>query len=100
MKVRPENPYDIDISNCKNPRLVGLALDYAELGLRVFPLCRKSKVPLIERWPERATCDGPTIVRWCDSWPDANLGIATGGGVFALDVDPQNGGKRSFRKLL
>ena len=46
-----------------------------------------------------ATTDADTISRWWHMWPDANLGIATGGGFAVLDIDPRNGGDESLERL-
>ena len=43
--------------------------------------------------------DADTISRWWHMWPDANLGIATGGGFAVLDIDPRNGGDESLERL-
>jgi hypothetical protein len=88
-----EKPY-------KHPQLVHDALGYAALGLRVIPLGPGRKVPWMERWSERATCDPAQIVHWFEAWPTSNIGIATGRGLIALDVDPRNGGGASFKGLL
>src|SRR4051812_25147209 len=81
------------------PRLVQDALGYAATGLRVIPLHESSKPPRIERWPERGTDDPETIIKWFESWPDSNLGVLTGDGLLALDVDRRNGGMKSFGEL-
>jgi hypothetical protein len=86
--------------------LLDAALDYARRGLRVVPLyspngrgctCRQGtacrdagKHPRLKEWPRLATTDPAQIRAWLRSWPDTNIGIATGAasGVFVLDVDP------------
>src|SRR4051794_37957853 len=78
--------------------LLGDALGYAALGLRVIPLHRGSKLPRIERWQERATGDPATIRRWFRD-PDGNIGLLMGGGLAARDVDPRRGGEQSCREL-
>ncbi len=91
------------------------ALFYAEqLGFRVFPChsiadgdctCGKKKCstpgkhPRTGRGFKDATCN-PAIIRdWWTKWPDANVAIATGDGLVVIDVDPRNGGDRSFVAL-
>src|SRR5690242_20297320 len=75
------------------------ALDYADLGLRVVPL--DGKRPLLKRWTRRASSNPAVVARWFGSeFPNANLGIATGRGLIALDVDPRNGGDSSFQQLV
>jgi energy-coupling factor transporter ATP-binding protein EcfA2 len=48
-----------------------------------------------------ATTDGLTIRHWWAQWPDANVGIVTGGkhGLLVLDVDPRHGGDDSLCEL-
>ncbi len=76
----------------ENPFLQA-ALSYAERGWRVLPVHPRSKKPIMEGWPNRATTD-PKYLRQC--WaknPEANVGILTGvtdiPGVYlaVIDVD-------------
>lgn len=89
-------------------------------GLRVFPLfspvfhedgtascsCGNSqcacigKHPRIGEYPEKATTDVGQIEKWWNFWPDANIGIATGGDsrLFVIDVDGPEG-KESMEHL-
>jgi hypothetical protein len=83
-----------------NNALIEAALEYAGLGLPVIPVYHRSKLPRIERWPERASTDPSQIVGWFRGWPESNVAILTGGGLIALDVDDRNGGKASFKRLI
>jgi len=91
-------------------------LSLAARGWRVVPLhgvlgggacscakggsCRKpGKHPRIERWQEVATADTATVTAWWARWPGANFGVATGGGLLVLDVDPAHGGDGSLDAL-
>jgi DNA polymerase-1 len=80
----------------KGTNFLKYALWYAQLGFRVIPLKERSKEPLIADWPNKATTDEATIREWWDTWPKANIGIATGryrdGYFCVLDFDPRNGG--------
>lgn len=82
--------------------MLDYALQYAARGWRVFPThsniggvctcgrdCGKdnSKHPRIRAWQTHATIDPATIEAWWRKWPDANIGIATGGGLVVLDLD-------------
>jgi len=65
------------------------ALRLASLGYRVFPLAPLSKQPLAgSRGVLDATSDAETIRAWWAEHPDANIGVACGSGLLALDVDP------------
>lgn len=77
--------------------MLDAALAYASLDWRVMP-CR-GKVPLTEHGVHDATTEAETIRAWWTQWPDANIGIACGGGLVVLDVDPRHGGDASLREL-
>jgi hypothetical protein len=46
-----------------------------------------------------ASSDPKLVGGWWSHWPDANVGIACGGGLAVLDVDPRSGGFDSLRAL-
>jgi hypothetical protein len=73
------------------------ALDHALRGWRVFPVA--GKVPRIAAWPTQATTDEAIVRRWWQTWLTADIGIATGGGLLVLDVDPRHGGDASLAEL-
>jgi hypothetical protein len=80
--------------------VLAAALDYAGLGLRVIPLVPGKKVPDRKQWQRHASSD-PRVVRpYFERFPERNIGIATGRGIFVLDVDPRNGGTESFGSLV
>jgi putative DNA primase/helicase len=92
---------------------------YAGLGYRVFALhnpargrdgnlwcsCGKAdcssaaKHPRTHHGVQDATTEEGQIREWWHWWPDANIGIATGNGIFVLDVDNRAGGDSSLRLL-
>ncbi len=92
-----------------NNRLLAAALDYAALGLRVFPIhgindagtctcenadCKNpGKHPRIKDNLQAATTEPGQIKEYWGKWADANIGIATGpdSGIFVLDVDGADG---------
>lgn len=72
------------------------ALHYAEMGLAVFPLACRDKVPAVVGGCKVATTERTTIERWWDKNPQYNIGIATGNKssglvVIDLDVDKNKG---------
>lgn len=78
------------------------ALYYAEvMNWLVFPLKPQSKIPLTQHGFKDATRNTDQIIQWWTQYPDANIAIVTGAqsGLFALDVDPRNGGNEDFDQL-
>ena len=72
-----------------SPCLLEEALRLAGLGYRVFPLVAKSKTPRAgSRGVLDATTNTDAIHAWWTQRPDANIGLACGDGLLALDVDP------------
>ena len=108
---------------------LGAALGYAGMGWRVFPCyaplpkprrvgfgskaviicsCGKSnckfpgncgKHPRTKHGHKDATCDAAVVRDWWARWPDANIGLATGGGLVVVDVDPRHRGDKTLRAL-
>ncbi len=81
------------------PPVLTAALGYAAIGLRVIPLRPRTKVPCFRGWPRLATCDPGVIDRWLRQSPACNLGIVTGGGLIALDLDRDKGGLETLAGL-
>ena len=71
------------------------ALEYAALGLRVFPCLPRDKRPAVAHGFKEATTDADQIRAWWTRWPDANIGIATGDGLlWRMDGKPLGRGPR------
>lgn len=79
------------------PDMLAHALGYASgdtlgMALRVFPLAPGTKVPAIPKAAggagvHDATADRAQVAAWWDRYPGANVGLACGGGLLAVDVD-------------
>jgi putative DNA primase/helicase len=85
--------------------MLAVALAMASRGWRVFPVypptpegtcpcndpnCGSAgKHPAIKQWQDRATTDTDRVTDWWTSWPDHNVGIATGreSNLLVLDID-------------
>lgn len=103
--------------NCKEGNVkLKYALTYAQMDLFVFPLhsvsddgtcpCGKEncehpgKHPRIKNWQNDCSIDPQVIEAWWDTWPNANVGIATGKSkIIVIDIDPRHGGVESFKEL-
>lgn len=71
-----------------------------EYGETAQPCDRPGKHPLgVDSWTKRASIDPAQIDRWANKYPNANIGIVTGGGFFVLDVDGPEG-KAELAKLI
>jgi putative DNA primase/helicase len=59
------------------------------------------KHPRISGGCKAASNDPEVVHHWWSTWPDANIGIATGreAGIFVLDVDEKSGGPASLAEL-
>lgn len=65
---------------------------YGSIGLHVFPLAARSKVPRKgSHGLDDATSDALQIAQWWGTDPTANIGIATGHVVDVLDIDGERG---------
>lgn len=68
------------------------ALNYASLGLYVFPLKPGEKCPAFPGWQEVSTTNAEIIKKWWLQNPAYNVGIDTGkSGLIVIDYDAANG---------
>lgn len=63
------------------------ALSYARLGWPVFPVQQNGKAPAVSGGFQTATLDESQINLWWKKNPDYNIGVATGKGLFVVDLD-------------
>ena len=80
------------------------AVHYGTYGYRVFPVCPRSKMPLIGKGGfHNATTDRSLILDWWKRWPHAMIGVACGGEkrLVILDIDVKDGknGLKNLSKL-
>jgi hypothetical protein len=73
-----------------SPTIPNLAL---EQGLRIFPVSRAGKVPIIKAWPERATNDRRLAEHWAEVFPGCNWAALTGerSNDLVIDIDGAQG---------
>ena len=77
---------------------------YGKYGYRVFPICPRSKMPLVGKGGfHNATTDQFQILGWWKRWPHAMIGVACGGAnrLVILDIDVKDGknGLQNLRRL-
>lgn len=72
--------------------LIETALKYARKGMKVIPVARKGKYPIIEDWVNTCSDDPEIIANWFDG-KELNIGIVTGkqSNILVIDVDNKNG---------
>jgi hypothetical protein len=83
-------------------KFIHAALNYVNKGqMKVFPLQPGSKEPYPgSRGFKDASDDVMTVTKWWEERPDSNIGVATGGFFWVLDIDIKSGGIESLDKLL
>jgi hypothetical protein len=54
---------------------------------------------MVVDWPHLATTDARQIESWWKQRPTAGVGIATGGGMFVVDIDVQHAGDEALHQL-
>lgn len=67
------------------------AVEAARHGLRVFPVVARGKKPLRRGWQRAATDDVGVVEATWAGVPDANIGVACGGGLLVVDTDSRAG---------
>lgn len=77
-------------------KLIDAAVEYAQRGRPVFPTA--GKIPRTAHGLNDATTDEATIIEWWTRWPTAGIGLVTGHGIIAVDVDGDVG-RESLREL-
>jgi len=88
LHIPPVVPVDVQTP------LGAAALAYVRLGWLVFPLWPRSKQPLHKPGYLMATWDPAQIREWWRGNPRYNVGVVTGAGLIALDIDPAKGGQQ------
>ena len=63
------------------------ALKYAARGWRVLPCAPGTKIPACRHGSKDATTDVVTITHWWTENPNYNVAIATGQGLYVVDID-------------
>jgi hypothetical protein len=76
------------------------ALHYHRLGFRPLPLRSGGKEPILPDWPNAAArATEADVIAWSKWFTRANIGLAAGHGFWVIDVDPRNGGDRTWNAL-
>lgn len=77
--------------------------NYIDKGLKIFPIVRNGKTPLIDKWQEECSCDYFQVLYWYTNCKDCNWGLpCTPNNLFVLDLDVHDENKNgidNFEKL-
>ena len=78
--------------------------NYIDKGLKIFPIVRDGKTPLIDKWQEECSCDYFQVLYWYTNCKDCNWGLpCTPNNLFVLDLDVHDENKNgidNFGKIL
>src|ERR1700739_297766 len=88
--------------NRESDEIRSAARYYVERRWSVIPIQARGKRPLVP-WLEfqQRIATAPEIDRWFTQWPDANIGIVSGGlsGLIVIDVDAGHRGSDSLDSI-
>lgn len=78
--------------------------NYIDKGLKIFPVEKNGKKPLIDNWQNECSCDYMQVLYWYTSCPNCNWGLpCTPNNIFAIDLDVHDKDKNgidSFNKII
>lgn len=68
--------------------------NYIDKGLKIFPIQKNGKTPMIENWQNECSCDYFQVLYWYTNCPDCNWGLpCTPNDIFVLDLDTHDENK-------
>lgn len=101
-QTRPEKRR-IERAKSKRSKFLKNAMRFAKRGIPVFPIAENGKNPLTKNGFKDATVDLRQIKRYWKQFPNANIGVPTGGvtGFVVVDLDVKSGidGVKNFEAL-
>lgn len=78
--------------------------NYIDKGLKIFPVQKNGKTPMIDNWQNDCSCDYFQVLYWYTNCPDCNWALpCTQNDIFVLDLDRHDENKdgvKNFSKLL
>ena len=79
-----------------------LNTQFLENNLKIFPLYKNGKIPMITHWKEDASCNKAQVAYWLENAKECNWALpSTLNNLFVIDIDMHNDidGLESFFKL-
>lgn len=74
--------------------------NYIDKGLKIFPVEKNGKKPLIENWQNDCSCDYFQVLYWYNSCPSCNWGLpCTPNNLFVLDLDVHDENKNGINNF-
>ena len=71
--------------------------NYIDKGLKIFPIVRDGKTPLIDKWQEECSCDYFQVLYWYTNCKDCNWALpCTPNNLFVLDLDVHDENKNGI----
>lgn len=78
--------------------------NYIDKGLKIFPIVKNGKIPLIDKWQEECSCDYFQVLYWYTNCKDCNWGLpANENSLFIIDLDVHDESKNgidSYKRLI
>lgn len=78
--------------------------NYIDKGLKIFPIQKNGKTPMINNWQTDCSCDYMQVLYWYVNCKDCNWGLpCTPNNLFVLDLDVHDenkNGVKNFGKIL
>lgn len=78
--------------------------NYIDKGLKIFPVQKNGKTPMIDNWQNDCSCDYFQVLYWYTNCPDCNWALpCTQNDIFVLDLDRHDENKdgvKNFDKIL
>ena len=78
--------------------------NYIDKGLKIFPIVKNGKTPLIDEWQKECSCDYYQVLYWYVNCPNCNWALpCTPNNLFVLDLDVHDENKNgidNFSKLI
>lgn len=71
------------------------AIKIPKQHFKIHPLKPNSKLPILKGWQNKATDNIKQVTEWWTEYPNANIGIKTGGNLVVIDVDNKGDKKGS-----
>lgn len=74
--------------------------NYIDKGLKIFPIVKNGKTPLIDKWQEECSCDYFQVLYWYINCKDCNWGLpCTPNNLFVIDLDVHDEHKNGIISL-